>query len=526
MRWRWAEWLCLIAAVYGDITCPFNTRTATEIIDCSGYAQRHGKLKLKGVQLVDSFGEPIQLQGLSSFSLQYFPDCVTKESISHLVRNWGITVFRIAVSLSDTGYTINPTFFDQMIHNAVNWCEELGIYLIIDWHVLDPGDPNFYLTSRGANTGPAIDFWKRMAVLYKSRTHLIYEIANEPNGVPWNVTLEYHNAVLFEIRNIDPDTVIIAGSGHYSQDIDLAYYYPVQYPHNVLYAFHFYAASHSYLLPMFEKYSQLVPVFVSEWGLSDYTCLGEVNGEMADQFLKVFAGSNSTPAISWTIWSFSDKDETCSALTVGSCSAADWQSLSCTGLYMLNYMKDANVNGSFGCLYSTTNYPTGFSTSSPTDSPSASPAVPLSTQRTNSQIVIGFLTVYGSIVAALAIIGTLLYYLQIVYYPRRPQDKAHISDERVVTRIHQSATNWAARATARFSPPHRSTQLSGLPQEIPHAAVPGEDEEESEQGPETEMVVTNSDAHLRHSSQFVVTNPLKKNTPLNGPSDPTRSSLH
>jgi hypothetical protein len=502
----WWLGLALLVSVSGLTTCPFAPRTTIDVIDCSGFAQRHGKLKLNGVQLSDSVGDPIQLQGSSSFDLQYFPKCVTKESISYLVRNWGITVFRIVVSLSDTGYTINPTFFDPFIDDIVNWCEELGIYLIIDWHVLDPGDPNFYLTSRGAHTGAAIDFWKKMAVLYKSRTHLLYEISNEPNGIPWNVTLEYHNAVIFEIRNIDPDTVIIAGSGHFSQDIDLAYASPVQYPYNVLYAFHFYAGSHGYLMPMFEEYSKLVPVFVSEWGLTDFTCMGDVNGEVAGQYLKIFAGSNSTPAISWTIWSFSDKNETCSALTVGSCASRTWDSLTCTGLYMANYMREANLNGSFGCLHSTTSYPTGVPTSWPTSTPTlTSPVSPLSSPRSNSQIVISFLTLYGAIIGGLAIIGMLLYYLQTIYYPRRPQDKTHIPDEDVFARL----TNWSVRTSVRFLPPRHSGQLSRLPEIMPHAAVSSEEEEEGEAGPETEMVVTNSDTHTRHSSQFVVTNPLK-----------------
>lgn len=498
----------LLVAVSGEPNCPFETRTIADIIDCSGYAQKHGKLKLKGIQLSDSFGEPIQLQGSSSFGLQYYPDCVTKESIAYLVRNWGITVFRATVSLSDSGYTINPAYFDKYINDVVTWCEELGIYVIIDWHVLDPGDPNFYLTSRGAHTGPAIDFWKKMAVLYKSSSHVIYEIANEPNGVPWNVTLEYHNAVIYEIRNIDPDTVIIAGTPHYSQDLDLAYQTPVKYPHNVLYAFHFYASSHGYLFPMFEQYSLLIPVFVSEFGLNDYTCTGQLNEEVTDQYMAVFAGSNNTPAISWTIWSWSDKDETCSALIPGACATRSWESLSCTGLYMANYMKEANINGSYGCLHSTTTYPTGVPSSSPTRPPEP-------TVLSNAQIITNFVAVYGSIVAGLVFVGALLYYLQIIYYPRKPAHTSHFR-ERFLSNLRLTSTQ---RSNLGYAP-SRQLYHDPPPEGSPHS--PGDEDEENknkdedqeeeeiqaEQEEESEAIVKKTDGHLRQESQFVVTNPM------------------
>jgi hypothetical protein len=506
-------------SISGASDCPFETRTIADVIDCSGFAQRHGKLKLiNGLQLADSFGQPIQLQGSSSFGLQYYPDCVTKDSISYLVRNWGITVFRATVSLSDSGYTANPAYFDKYINDIVTWCEELGIYVIIDWHVLDPGDPNFYLTSRGAHTGTAIDFWKKMAVLYKSSSHVIYEIANEPNGVPWNVTLQYHNAVIYEIRNIDPDTVIIAGTGHYSQELDLAYQTPVKYPHNVLYAFHFYASSHGYLFPMFEQYSLLIPVFVSEFGLNDYTCTGQLNEEVTDQYMTVFAGSNTTPAISWTIWSWSDKDETCSALLPGACATRSWTSLTCTGLYMANYMKEANINGSFGCLHSTTAYPTSVPSSAPTRAPGPK-------QLSNAQIVTNFTKLYGSIIAGMLIVGVLLYYLQIVYYPRRPPHQSHFREE-FAAKLSRHSNGKQRTSRSRYAP---SRQLSNAPQPEGSPYSPedddeenhkkGEDEkhgsgEEEEEGDvfqesdESETIVKKGDGHLRQESQFVITNPL------------------
>lgn len=446
----------------------------------------------------------MQLQGSSSFGLQYYPDCVTKESISYLVRNWGVTVYRAAVSLADTGYTADPPYFDQFIDKIVTWTEELGIYMIIDWHLLDPGDPNWYLTSRGAHSGSAIDFWVKMAAKYKSKTHLIYEIANEPNGIPWNVTLAYHNAVIQEIRKIDPDTIIIAGTGHWSQEIEYAYKNPVSFPYNVMYAFHFYANTHGYLIPKFKQYSALIPVFVSEWGLSDSSCNGKLNGDVADEYLAILAGSPDTPAISWVIWSFSDKDETCSALEVGACQVLSWDSLTCSGLYMANYIKAANINGSYGCLHSYTTYPTSVPTSSPTRVPE--PVAP-----TNAEIIGNFLKVYGSIAGGLFFVGCLLYYLQIVYYPRRPQDKARLPVDDVVSRISRSATNWTNRHhSQRYRMPSGSLPLSissnRSSKRLDRTKL--ETEDLDEERAEDEAIVR-EDKDAPESTRFLVTNPLK-----------------
>ena len=195
----------------------------------------------------------MQLRGISSHGLQFSPDCVTKASISHLVTTWGINVFRAVIYIEEweNGYSVNAAFFDAFIVDIVQWCKELGIYVIIDWHVVSRGDPNAHLDYQGADSGLAIDFWTKYAQLYKDETHVLYEIANEPNNIEWSNVLAYHNSVIRAIRAIDSEAIIIAGTTKWCQEIDLAYATPVSEPYNVMYAFHFYAASHSHLVPIF-----------------------------------------------------------------------------------------------------------------------------------------------------------------------------------------------------------------------------------------------------------------------------------
>ena len=115
--------------------------------------------------------------------------------------------------------------------------------------MLTPGDPN------AATYSGAVDFWKEMATLYKDEDHVIYEIANEPNNVAWSRVREYHNEIISEIRKIDAESIIIAGTTTWSQDIHLAAEDPVAEPYNVMYAFHFYAGTHMHLLPKLDEYA-------------------------------------------------------------------------------------------------------------------------------------------------------------------------------------------------------------------------------------------------------------------------------
>ena len=52
------------------------------------------------------------------------------------------------------------------------------MYAIVDFHTLTPGDPN-------SNLERAKTFFATVAAGNADRKNVIYEIANEPNGVCW-----------------------------------------------------------------------------------------------------------------------------------------------------------------------------------------------------------------------------------------------------------------------------------------------------------------------------------------------------
>ena len=352
--------------------------SSTPAVDNEGYATLHGKLSLDGVHLVDEYGEKVQLMGMSSHGLQWFGDCATKESISFLVKNWGINLFRAALYVGENGYATDSSLAGK-VDQIVDWCEDLGVYVMIDWHVLTPGDPNAWLDSEGASTGLAITYWKSVAAKYKDKKHVLYETANEPNGVSWDKVKAYHDAVIPAIRAIDPETVIIAGTPTWSQDIHLAAANPVADPYNVMYTFHFYAGSHTELLPRVKEYATKIPLFVTEWGTSSASGNGGPFLEDAKAFLDVFGDVDESTGVklSWAQWSYADKNEKSAALAVGACSSSDWDNASESGDFVREYIK-ANVDAA-----SSTSVPT-LSNPSSTKMPTASPTVKNSATRPTS----------------------------------------------------------------------------------------------------------------------------------------------
>ena len=71
------------------------------------------------------------------------------------------------------------------------------MYAIVDWHMLDPGDPNF-------NLERAKTFFTAIAERNNGKNNIIYEVANEPNGVSWQAIKGYHEQIIPVIRAKDP----------------------------------------------------------------------------------------------------------------------------------------------------------------------------------------------------------------------------------------------------------------------------------------------------------------------------------
>ncbi len=269
---------------------------------------RYGKLKIVGTQLCDEYGNPVQLRGLFLRGLNYEAKYINYEAISYLSKKWKMDVLRIPLwtiggswgSVSEPGY-LSDLSLEEYIKDAVRITEECGIYCIIDWHILYDGDPNLHKLN-------AYDFFKRMAFLYGSKKHVIYEICNEPNHVKWGSRIKpYAEYIIPAIRAGDSNAVIIVGTEFWSIDQHHAAADPLKYE-NIMYAAHFYTDFPLAITNRITAELSNIAIFSTEWGTAGSNPTMPINLYIARLWVNFLNSKN----ISWCNYSLSDLNETTS----------------------------------------------------------------------------------------------------------------------------------------------------------------------------------------------------------------------
>ena len=89
------------------------------------------------------------------------------------------------------------------------------------------------------------------------------------------------------IRQYAPDAVILVGTPTWSQDIDKAADDPITGEINIMYTVHFYAGTHREWLRDKISYAldRGLPVFVSEFGISEASGNGAVDAAEGDRWI-------------------------------------------------------------------------------------------------------------------------------------------------------------------------------------------------------------------------------------------------
>jgi len=83
---------------------------------------------------------------MSTHGLQWYNQCLNAGSLDALAQDWKADVLRISMYIQEGGYETNPRLFTDRVHNLIEQATARGMYAIVDWHMLDPGDPNYNLS--------------------------------------------------------------------------------------------------------------------------------------------------------------------------------------------------------------------------------------------------------------------------------------------------------------------------------------------------------------------------------------------
>ena len=277
---------------------------------------QHGQLSVNGANIVDKNGKVFKIKGMSTHGIMWedFSDILTKDSLKVLRDDWKVNTIRIAMYTEEWGgyCTENGKYqaqAKQKVKTGVENAKSLGMYAIIDWHVLSDQNPNNHKNE-------AIKFFTEMAKTYKNYNNVIYEICNEPNGgVTWTGGIKsYCQSVVSTIRKYDSDAIIICGTGTWSQDIDQVLGNKLS-DKNCVYALHFYANTHTDWLRnrLQNCYKKGLPVLVSEFGTCDASGNGGYNSTESTKWLKLL----DSLKVGYVNWSACGKSETASAFVSG-----------------------------------------------------------------------------------------------------------------------------------------------------------------------------------------------------------------
>lgn len=325
---RWILGCVIVLSMLSIIKLPSNAAT---------FVSTHGRLSVKGTKIVDSKGKSVQLKGISTHGLSWYPEYVSKEAFKSLRDQWGANTVRLAMYTAEyNGYCVgsstNKKKLKNIIDKGVKAATDLGMYVIIDWHILSDKNPNQYKSE-------SISFFKEMAKKYKSNKNVIYEICNEPNGgTSWSQIKSYAQTVIKEIRAIDPNAIIIVGTPNWSQDVDKAAKSKITGYKNIMYSFHFYANTHKD--SMREKLESAVkaglPVFVSEFGISEASGNGSISTTQGDKWISLL----NKYKISYICWNLSNKNETSALINRNSSKLSNWKSkdLTSSGKWIVKKM--------------------------------------------------------------------------------------------------------------------------------------------------------------------------------------------
>ena len=299
--------------------------------------ENHGRLSIKGTDIVDKNGNKYQLKGVSTHGIAWFPTFVNKEAFKTIRDDWGGNLIRLAMYTDEGGgYCTDgdKEALKKLVENGVEYATELGMYVIIDWHILHDLSPQTYKPE-------ALKFFEEMAAKYADYENVLFEICNEPNGgTTWADVKSYAEEVIPVIRKYSQNIVIV-GTPTWSQDLDKAAEDPLKLD-NVCYALHFYAATHKGWLR--DKINTAInaglPVFISEFSICDASGNGGIDYNEAEDWFYMIDELN----LSYAAWNLANKDETSSLIKSTCEKTSGWSEteLSDTGIWIRSKMRGDN----------------------------------------------------------------------------------------------------------------------------------------------------------------------------------------
>jgi len=242
------------------------------------YKNRQELVVLDNQILLDN--EPIILRGVAVGS-PYFrltKDGRTSQDYEIIKKTWKANIVRLSVHPGV--YKKDEKETKQLLEKEIKVARKQGLFVIVDWHAIGfpdgwhkPWDRNEYGNNYySSNFKKTENFWKYMALKYRSDRGVFFELWNEPadeRNIAWQDIKPYIERLYGIIRSQGADNIIIAPGVHWTYDLRGIKNDPMK-GKNISYAWHNYPFCSKYLTwdDALDNLNKYYPIFITEWGFS------------------------------------------------------------------------------------------------------------------------------------------------------------------------------------------------------------------------------------------------------------------
>ncbi len=185
-----------------------------------------------------AISDPDKIEGQGHWGKQHFEE----------VRKMDATIVRIPVH-PIAWRERTPEKYLELLDQAVAWCTELGMYVVIDWHSIGNLEMELFQQHMYDTTQKeTYEFWRTIAMHFRGHnTVAFYEIFNEPTqfrgilgSMTWSEWREINEKIIRLIRALDQETIPIVAGLDWAYDLNFLHYEPVN-AEGIAYATHPYA---------------------------------------------------------------------------------------------------------------------------------------------------------------------------------------------------------------------------------------------------------------------------------------------
>ena len=270
-------------------------------------------IQVKGNSFVDPQGDTVVFRGVAVAD----PDKLEQgghwnKILFVKVKDFGATIVRIPIHPA-SWRARTPANYLQLLDQAVDWCTELGLYIVIDWHSIgNLGMELFQDPMYGTTQKETYEFWRTISAHFQgNNTTAFYELFNEPTlaggklgSMSWSAWKKINENIIHLIRAYDNEKIPLVAGLDWAYDLTPLHIEPID-ADGIGYVTHPY--QHKRRPPYKPKWDEdfgfasgRYPVVATEFGLS----LGKQSWEGSSEYGKAILSYLENKKMSWMCWVF------------------------------------------------------------------------------------------------------------------------------------------------------------------------------------------------------------------------------